>query len=94
MDLCHRAAAFSVFHTGQRISSPEWSDDLSGTAFRERSGNPDAISGKKSADPDAFSESADFGKAVKWVQNAAAASQLLLHPHRKHKAKPLVRLKI
>lgn len=55
-----------------RISSPEWSDGLSGTAVRERSGNPDAISGKNPADADAFSVSADFWKAAKWVRNAAA----------------------
>lgn len=54
-----------------RSSSPEWAVGLSGTAFRERCNNMDALFGKNSADPDAFSVSADFGKAAKWVQNVA-----------------------
>lgn len=53
-------------------SSPERADDLSGTAFRGRFENLDALFGKYSADPDAFSVSVDFGKAAKWVQNVAA----------------------
>lgn len=59
-----------------RSSSPARSDDLSGTAFHEHSDNRDALSGKNSADPDAFSVSADFEKAAKWVQNAAAKMDL------------------
>ncbi len=54
-----------------RSSSTEWAVGLSGTAFRERCDNLDALFGKNSADPDAFSVSADFGKAAKWVQNVA-----------------------
>jgi Antirepressor regulating drug resistance, predicted signal transduction N-terminal membrane component len=54
-----------------RSSSTEWAVGLSGTAFRERCDNLDALFGKNSADPDAFSVSADFGKAEKWVQNVA-----------------------
>ncbi len=54
-----------------RSSSTEWAVGLSGTAFRERCDNLDALFGKNSADPDVFSVSADFGKAAKWVQNVA-----------------------
>lgn len=56
--------------------SPVRPDALSGTAFRVRSDNLDALCDKNSADPDAFSVSADFGKAAKWVQNAVVKIHL------------------
>lgn len=62
--------------TDARSSSPGRSDALSGTAFCERSNGMDVLFDKNSAGPDAFPVSADFGKAAKWVQNAAAKIHL------------------
>lgn len=62
--------------TDARSSGTERSDALCGTAFRERSNNIDALFDKNCADPDVCSVSADFGKVVRWVRNAAAKTHL------------------